>query len=222
MASVEQTRTGRLILASSSPRRRELLAEAGVEFICVEPPLPEPADDLLGLHPAQQAEALSYFKAREISDKYPDDFVLAADTIVAAGGQILGKPRDEADARRMLAALSGTRHAVITGVALLAPAGRAWAASAEAASGTVAQSRMIASETTYVTMRKLSAGDIDSYIASNEWQGKAGAYAIQETGDQYIEMVEGSFSNVVGLPVELVKRMLEAMKIRGRSIGQGG
>jgi septum formation protein len=200
-----------------------LLREAGAEFVCVEPPLPEPADDLRGLHPAQQAEALSYFKAREISDKYPDDFVLAADTIVAAAGQILGKPVDEADARRMLAALSGTRHAVITGVTLLAPAGRPWDSPLEAAaSGGAAGARMIASETTYVTMRKLSAGDIDSYIASNEWEGKAGAYAIQETGDQYIEMVEGSFSNVVGLPVELVKRMLEAMKVRGRSIGQGG
>jgi septum formation protein len=188
-----------------------LLAEAGVDFVCVQPPLPEPADDLQGLHPAQQAEALSYFKAREIADKYPDDFVLAADTIVAAAGQILGKPTDKADARRMLAALSGTRHAVITGVTLLAPAGEAWAGAAGAGA---APSRMIASETTYVTMRKLAAGDIDSYIASNEWQGKAGAYAIQETGDKYIEMVEGSFSNVIGLPIELVKRMLKAMKFQ--------
>jgi septum formation protein len=216
MSGVEQTKTGRLILASSSPRRRELLAEAGVDFVCVDPPLPEPADDLLGLHPAQQAEALSYFKAREISDQHPEDFVLAADTIVAAAGQILGKPCDEADARRMLCALSGTRHAVITGVTLLAPSARAGDGGSPANSASPAPSRMIASETTYVTMRKLAASDIDSYIASNEWQGKAGAYAIQETGDQYIEMVEGSFSNVVGLPIELVKRMLDAMKARSR------
>lgn len=216
MASVEQTRTGWLILASSSPRRRELLAEVGVDFVCVDPPLPEPGDDLRGLHPAQQAEALSYFKAREISDKHPDDFVLAADTIVAAAGQILGKPNDEADARRILCALSGTRHAVITGVTLLAPAARSSAGGPEATWAAPTPSRMIASETTYVTMRNLSADEIDSYIASNEWQGKAGAYAIQETGDQYVEMVEGSFSNVVGLPVELVKRMLEAMKARAR------
>jgi septum formation protein len=171
---------------------------------------------LRGLHPAQQAEALSYFKAREISDKHPDDFVLAADTIVAAAGQILGKPCDEADARRILCALSGTRHAVITGVTLIAPTGRTSAGASETTSAGPVPSRMIASETTWVTMRKLSAGDIDSYIASNEWQGKAGAYAIQETGDQYIEMVQGSFSNVMGLPIELVRRMLDAMKARGR------
>mgnify|MGYP000465730205 CR=1 FL=1 len=97
----------------------------------------------------------------------------------------------------MLRRLSGTRHAVITGVALLAPLER----------------RLIASDTTFVTMRELAAGEIEHYIASGEWIGKAGAYAIQETADKFVERVEGSFSNVVGLPMELIERMLGEMRL---------
>ena len=185
-------RTFRLILASSSPRRRELLAEAGVAFEVVPPPLAEPATGLEGLAPAAQAEALAYFKARAIGPR-EDAYVLGADTIVAAGDAVLGKPADAGEARAMLLGLSGTRHAVITGVALLAPGGR----------------RRIASATTYVVMRPITPAEVDQYVASGEWEGKAGAYAIQETADRFVERVEGSFSNVVGLPVELVRQMLE-------------
>ncbi|HAU37254.1 MAG TPA: septum formation protein Maf [Phycisphaerales bacterium] len=189
---------GTLILASSSPRRRQLLAEAGLSFDVVAPTIAEPNDDLRGLSPQQQAEALAYFKARVVSDRRPDACVLGADTVVALGGEILGKPADEADARRMLNALSGSRHAVITGVAVLCPH----------------NVRLIASETTYVTMRRMTPDEIDDYIRSDEWRGKAGAYAIQETADRYIVKVEGSFSNVVGLPMELVARMLAELRRR--------
>jgi len=113
--------------------------------------------------------------------------------VVSANGEVLGKPADAADARRMLRALSDSRHAVITGVALLAPG----------------RHRLIASSTTHVTMRPMTAGEIEDFIASGEWCGKAGAYAIQETGDRFITRVEGSFSNVVGLPMELVANMVE-------------
>jgi septum formation protein len=180
-----------LVLASSSPRRRQLLEEAGLEHEVVAPPLAEPVHLGKGLWPARRTEALAYFKARAVSDARPEDLVLGADTVVAVGGRVLGKPADADDARRILRMLSGTRQAVITGVALLGP-GR----------------RGIASETTYVTMRSMSEEELEAYIASGEWKGKAGAYAIQETADRFVTKLEGSFSNVVGLPMELVGRML--------------
>ncbi len=180
------------ILASSSQRRRQLLTEAGYEFDVVAPPIVEPDEMRKCLLPAQQAEALAYFKARAVAEARPADVVLGADTIVSANGQVLGKPEDEAHARRMLLGLSGTRHAVITGVAVLGPAGQ----------------RLIGSDTTFVTMRKMMPEELDDYIASGEWDGKAGAYAIQETADRFVTRIEGSFTNIVGLPMELVDRML--------------
>lgn len=185
-----------LILASSSPRRRALLTEAGYRFLVAAPVLDEP-DEVLGkLTPAQQAESLAYFKARTIGDLHPEAYVLGADTIVALGRRVLGKPSDAAEARQMLTSLGGTRHIVITGVALLGPNGE----------------RIIASDATYVTMRPMTSEELDQYIASGEWMGKAGAYAIQETADRFVTKVEGSFSNVVGLPVEMVQRMLRELE----------
>lgn len=185
-----------IVLASSSPRRRELLQEAGYSFEVVAPTIPEPDEALNGLSPAQQAEALAYFKARAVADQRPDSYVLGADTIVALGDRILGKPDDADQARFMLQSLSGTRQMVITGMALLAPQSR----------------RIIASEVTYVTMRHMTEQEIQQYIDSNEWMGKAGAYAIQETADRFVTNVEGSFSNVVGLPLELLEKMLIQMR----------
>jgi septum formation protein len=118
--------------------------------------------------------------------------VLGADTIVVVNGEILGKPTDRADAERMLRALSGTRHRVITGVALLEPDGR----------------RRITSDVTCVTLRGMSEREIADYLDSGEWIGKAGAYAIQETADRFVQKVEGSWSNVVGLPMETVGQLL--------------
>lgn len=185
-----------LVLASASPRRQSLMQEAGYRFGVVSPPIAEP-DEVIGkLPPAQQAESLAYFKARSVADGRPQSLVVGADTIVAVGGQVLGKPSDAADAGRMLRKLSGSRHVVITGLALLGPGGE----------------RLIASDVTYVTMRKMTSRQIDDYIASGEWIDKAGAYAIQETAqDRFIEKVEGSFSNVVGLPMELLDKMLREL-----------
>lgn len=180
----------RLILASASTRRRELLAQAGLSFEVIAPTLPE-LRDLMELAPAHQAEALAYFKARTVYDADPACWVLGADTLVALDLQILGKPRDRDHAREILSALAGTRHQVITGVALLGP-----------------DRRLIASDTTFVTMRKLSAREMNDYLDSNQWAGKAGAYGIQEIADRFVEKLEGSFSNVMGLPMELVTRML--------------
>jgi septum formation protein len=183
----------RLILASASQRRASLLAEAGVRHEVVVPTISEPDEVMNRLPPTQQAEALAYFKARTIGFLHPDALVLGADTIVVREGTILGKPADRQDARRMLRGLSGTRHAVITGVALIAPGGR----------------RLIASDVTHVTMRQISDKEIEAYLDSGEWIGKAGAYAIQETADRFVENIEGSFSNIVGLPMELLERMLK-------------
>jgi len=185
-----------LVLASSSPRRKALLRDAGLVFRAVDPPIREPGRLPNRLTPPQQAEALAYFKAKAVRDMVDDPYVLGADTIVALGEAILGKAADEAEARRMLGRLSGSRHQVITGVALLRRDG----------------ARLIASEITHVTMRPMRREELDAYIASGEWIGKAGAYAIQETGDRFVELVEGSFSNVVGLPTELVRRMLEELR----------
>ena len=184
--------TGALILASASPRRRALLAEAGISFTAVEPPLPEPHDGIARLAPAQQAEALAYYKARAVAGEDPPGRVLGADTVVALGREVLHKPADATDARRMLGALSNSRHAVITGVALLGPGAR----------------RCICSDWTWITMRPMSEAEIEAYIASGEWAGKAGAYAIQETADRFVVAVDGSITNVVGLPMELVGRLL--------------
>ena len=186
-----------LVLASSSSRRRELLRRAGIVFRVVVPTVAEPPPTGERVPPRRQAEALAYFKASDVRRGERDAYVLGADTLVAVGGAILGKPDGQAEARRMLQSLSRTRHEVITGVALLAPGGRRW----------------IASEVTYVTMRPIRDEEIDEYIASGEWLGKAGAYAIQETADRFVERVEGSFSNVVGLPVERVLAMIR--RVRG-------
>lgn len=193
MAHVPDAHT--MILASSSPRRRQLLAAAGYSFEVIAPPMAEPGDGHDRMPPSQQAEALAYFKARSVWQDHPNCRVLAGDTVVAADGCVLGKPADRDEARRMLQTLTATRHRVITAVAILAGADR----------------RLIASDTTHITMRRMSGAEIDEYIASGEWEGKAGAYAIQETADRFVTAVEGSFTNVVGLPMELVERMMREL-----------
>ena len=188
-----------LVLASASPRRRELLAGIGVTFRV------EPADvdetPSAGAPPEQVAREIAARKVRAASQS-GDDPVLGADTIVvAADGEILGKPRDAGDARRMLRKLSGTTHRVITGVCVATDRGRRVA---------------LASDCTRVTMRPLGDAEIAAYVASGESFGKAGAYAIQETGDRFVTRIDGSWSNVVGLPLEMVEPMLRAAGIATR------
>lgn len=167
-------------------------------FEVIPSPLDEPAGRWRLLSPQQVAQSLAYFKARSVWADHPRAWVLGADTIVVAGGQILGKPADRDHAREILTLLAGTRQSVITGVCLLGPRGQ----------------RRIECETTFVTMRAATPAEIEAYLDSGEWQGKAGAYAIQETGDRFVQSVEGSFSNVVGLPMELVTRMLNDVQAK--------
>lgn len=182
-----------LILASESPRRAELLRDHGYKFDVLKPPLPEPAT-LAGCRcPTELAESISFFKARSVAAEVIAGVILAADTVSALQGQIFGKPCDRADAARILRALSGTTHEVITGVTILDAGTRR---------------RKITHAITHVTMRGLTDAELESYLDTNAWIGKAGAYGIQDSGDCFVTGFEGSFTNVVGLPMELVGELL--------------
>lgn len=187
--------TPRLILASGSPRRSQLLADDGHAFEVVRPPLNEPDETGPQTPPVQYAEASSYYKARSVATMrdWPDVVILSADTVVAYQDRIYGKAEDADEARFILSTLAGTRHQVITGVTVLRP---------------TTGLRLISHELTHVTMRPMAPDVLDRYIASGAWQGKAGAYGIQDRSDAYIEHIEGSFTNVVGLPMSLVAGML--------------
>ncbi|MGB9203763.1 MAG: Maf family protein [Terriglobales bacterium] len=178
-----------LVLASASPRRQELLRNARIRFEVQPAHIPE--DPLPGESAKECAERLAREKALAISRQRPHDCVLGADTVVVVDGQILGKPSDAADAARMLRSLSGREHQVITGVCLV-----------------VGGQGSVASETTSVTMSEISEKEIADYIASGEPMDKAGAYGIQGIASRWIPRIEGDYSNVVGLPVALVWRML--------------
>ena len=193
-----------IVLASASPRRQELLRNAGIPFTV------QPADidetPLAGEAPRDCAERLAREKALAVFRIRPQDYVLGADTIVVVDDMILGKPRDADDAGRMLRLLSGRTHAVITGVCVVGPA--AASESGDTASKQRQLPERTASETTLVTMCELSEDEIRDYVATGEPMDKAGAYAIQGLASRWIPRIEGDYSNVVGLPVALVYRML--------------
>ena len=190
----------KLILASNSPRRRELLRQAGYRFEVRPPPI-EDRGVTGAPSPEALVESLAYLKAMASVDAHrmAEGLVLAADTVVVLAGRIIGKPADEADARRILSQLSGSEHRVLTGMALVDVAKR---------------HRLLAHDVTRIRMRRITPAEIDAYVASGEAMGKAGAYALQETGDRYVETIEGSLTNVVGLPMELLERMIKAVGYR--------
>ena len=196
-----------LILGSASPRRQELLRSAGIPFTVQPTDIPEIPQ--AGEAPKAFAERLAREKAWEVHRAHPRDLVLGADTIVVVGGEILGKPRDEADAARMLRLLSGRTHEVTTGVCLLGPITKAKGEDREDRdSKTETAFEDVRSETTLVTMSALTEDDIRSYIATAEPMDKAGAYAIQGIASRWIPRIEGDYSNVVGLPIALIWSML--------------
>jgi septum formation protein len=193
-----------LVLASASPRRREILQNAGIAFAVqagdiLEAPLP-------GETPHACAERLAGEKAAAISRLRPADWILGADTVVAVGGLILGKPADRADAARMLRLLSGRTHLVITGVCLARGGDPVPGPQLPALS-------FVRSETTVVTMENIREEEIQGYASSDEPMDKAGAYAIQGRASRWISRIEGDYFNVVGLPVSLVYRMLLEQKL---------
>ncbi len=181
---LETTILDSLVLASASPRRLDLLAQIGLTPTAVDP---ADADEspAKGELPAPHAARLAEAKARIVAGRHPGRFVLAADTVGAGGRRILPKAEAEATARRCLALLSGRRHRVLGGVCLLAPDG-------------TARARLV---TTTVTFKRLDSGEIDAYVASGEWHGKAGGYAVQGRAALFVRALSGSYSNVVGLPL---------------------
>jgi len=189
-----------LILASASPRRQELLRNAGIPFIV------QPADinetPLANESPQNCAERLAREKASVVFQGRPQDYVLGADTIVVIDDNILGKPRDAADAGRMLRLLSGRTHKVVTGVCLVTPSTRSCESTPEG------REAITVSETTLVSMCKISDEEIRDYVATGEPMDKAGAYAIQGIASRWISRIEGDYCNVVGLPVRRVYAML--------------
>jgi len=183
----------RLILASASPRRLDLLARIGVIPDAVEP---AHIDESIpkGELPRVHAERLAAQKAAAVATRFPDDLVLAADTVVAVGRRILPKVEDEATLRQCMALLSGRRHRVMTGVALALPGGGIRARLVE----------------TMIAIKRLSPDEIDYYAAHGEWRGKAGGYALQGYGEVYVRHIAGSYSNVVGLPLAETRLLLKS------------
>jgi septum formation protein len=191
---MSQVKVPHIILASASPRRAELLRSAAIPFTV---DVADIAEDLkAGEKPVEHAERLAREKAEVVANRNPGKIVLGADTIVLVDDQILGKPRDPADAKRMLRLLSGRAHQVITGVAIVF---------------LESDYRKLEtrSEKTKVFFDKLTSADIEAYIATREPMDKAGAYAIQGIASRWITKIEGDYANVVGLPVALVWEMLQ-------------
>ena len=183
----------RLVLASASPRRLDLLARIGVVPDAV---VPADVDESVpkGELPRDHALRLARAKADAVAAQEPDALVLAADTVVAVGRRILPKVEDETALRACMALLSGRRHRVMTGVALAAP-------------GQPVRTRLVE---TMIAMKRLSPEEIDFYAAHGEWRGKAGGYALQGYGEVYVRHIAGSYSNVVGLPLAETRLLLKA------------
>jgi len=183
----------KIVLASQSPRRKELLAEAGYEFTVHPADINESAFESEPDTPRVHAERLAMAKAEYVAEKFPDCLVIAADTIVDCDGQIIGKPADAAEAEEITRKLFARPHKVITAVAIMHLAGGI---------------KLLESDTTTVYPKKMSDRQIARHIAGRLWQDKSGAYAIKQQDDEFVERIDGSLTNVMGLPMELLERML--------------
>jgi septum formation protein len=186
------TQAFRLILASGSPARRDLLARAGYSFEVMPAHVDEPTGAGV-TNPREYVHHVAWLKAAAVAARVDDGIVLAADTVGWLHGEIIGKPEDEADARRILRKLGGTEHELWTGTVLWRQPDNlqlAW------------------QELSRVAFKQLSDAELDAYLASRTWQGCSGAYAIQEKDDPFVHLVEGSMSNVIGLPMETLQRNL--------------
>jgi len=185
-----------IILASASPRRKELLEKIGLRFE-VEPSNYE-EDMHSGLEPHEFAQKISLEKAKAVASKHENAIVIAADTFIVFGGQILGKPHTEKEARKMLEAISGESHSVITGFSII---------------DTGKNKTLSKSVETKIYIRKLTSAEIDAYVKSKEPLDKAGAYAIQGLGAVFVEKIEGDYFNVIGLPLSALTEALKEFGI---------
>jgi septum formation protein len=192
------TRPGALVLASGSARRRDLLRQVGLEPALIDPPHIDERHGPREL-PLAYAARMAGEKLAAIAPKHPGSWVLAADTVVACGRRILPKAETEAEARKCLALLGGRRHRVLGGIAIAAPDGRS-------------AHRVV---TTVVAFKRLTAREIDAYIATGDWRGKAGGYAIQGHAAAFIPWINGSYGNVVGLSLSDTVAMLRGLGWQG-------
>jgi septum formation protein len=192
---LEQKRT--IVLASASPRRKELLEKIGLKFMI--DPSDYPEDRYWDLSPLEQAKAISLGKARVAAQKYPEAIIIAADTFGVMGSRILGKPRNAREASQMLQSMSGKSHRVITGFTVLD------------ASRNKSITRIVE---TRVYFKPLSLSEINNYIKSGEPLDKAGAYAIQGLGSLLVEKIKGDYYNVVGLPLQALAEVLKEFGIK--------
>ena len=188
------------ILASVSPRRKQLLAEAGYKFTVVRPDIDESAFPVEGIEACEYAERLALAKAKDVAEKYPDCLVIGADTVVDFEGQIIGKPIDAKEAEQITKKLFSKPHKVITGIAIV-----------RLSDGI----KLSQCDTTTVYPKQLTSEQIAEHIKGKSWRDKAGAYAIKENGDEFIERIEGSLTNIMGLPMELLQRLLIAIPRAG-------
>jgi septum formation protein len=182
-----------IILASASPRRKQLMAEAGYEFTTIRPDIDESVFAAEANNPCEYAKRLALTKARSVAEKYPQCLVIGADTVADFEGQIIGKPADAKEAEEITRKLFSQPHKVITAVAIV-----------RVVDGT----EIVESDSTTVYPRKLTDEQIAEHIRGGSWRGKAGAYAIKDE-DEFVERIEGSLTNVMGLPMELLRRMLK-------------
>ena len=179
-------------MASASPRRQTLLAGAGYKFTVVASDVDESAFSAVGKTPVEYAKQLALAKAKAVAEKYPDSLVIGADTVVDFDGQIIGKPVDAKDAEAITRMLFSKPHKVITGLAIVCE---------------VRKLQIVEADTTIVYPKKLTDSQIAEHIKSGIWRDKAGAYAIREKNDPFVDHIEGSLANVMGMPMELLKRL---------------
>ena len=185
-----------IILASASPRRKELLKKIGLKF---KVELSNYEEDIpSGLEPHELAQKISLEKAKVVASKHQNVIVIAADTFIVFGGQILGKPHTEKEARKMLEAISGKSHSVITGFSII---------------DTSKNKTLSKSVETKIYLRKLTLAEIDAYVKSKEPLDKAGAYAIQGLGAVFVEKIKGDYFNVIGLPLSALTEALKEFGI---------
>lgn len=186
------------ILASASPRRKLLLEKAGYRFAVQPSEVDEAAFESDGIDSATLCRRLALAKANEVAARFPDAVVMGSDTVVDLDGEIIGKPDDAAHAEEITRKLFSRPHKVLTGLALVC---------------VTKGIEIVEVDTTTVYPRKLTEAQIAEHIRKGDWQGKAGAYGIQETGDEFVERIEGSFTNVMGLPMERVQLLLGTLDI---------
>lgn len=196
---MDKKRDVQFILASVSPRRKHLLERAGFRFEVVPSEVDEAAFVTADLTSEEHTKILALAKAQDVARQFPSAVVMGADTVVDLDGEIIGKPNDAGHAEEITRKLFSRPHKVITGVALVC---------------VDKEIEVVEADTTVVYPRQLTEAQIAEHIRKGDWQGKAGAYGIQETGDEFVDRIDGSFTNVMGLPMERVRRMLGEMGIR--------